>query len=84
MSIRGVSPPRKAQACLILHHTANAMGMGREAMGMGVLARIQASVARRPDLEEEVIRSMLRFQQQQGLPLMEELFRALNEASQHG
>jgi tetratricopeptide (TPR) repeat protein len=83
MGIRGLSPVRRAQACIILHHTAKAMGMLREAMGMGVLARIQASVARRPDLEEEVVRSMLQLQQRDGVPLMEELFRVLTEAGQH-
>jgi tetratricopeptide (TPR) repeat protein len=84
MKTRGLAPLRRAQACLILHHSAKAMGMPREAMGIGVLARIQASLARRPDLEEEIIRSMLQLQVQQkdGLPVVEELFRARTMAAQ--
>ncbi|HYG60786.1 MAG TPA: hypothetical protein VD902_22140, partial [Symbiobacteriaceae bacterium] len=75
--MRGVSALRKAQACLTLHYTAKAMGHRREAMGLGTLVRIQASLGRRPDLEEEATRSMLHMQQDGGLPLMDELFRSV-------
>lgn len=78
VGLRGVTPLRKAYACLTLHYTARAMGQERVAMGMGVLARIQASVARRPDVEEEASRSLLQMlQQREGIPLMEDLFSQL-------
>lgn len=78
VGLRGVTPLRKAYACLTLHYTARALGTERVAMGMGVLARIQASVARRPDIEEEASRSLVQtLQQREGLPLMEDLFAEL-------
>lgn len=78
VALRGVTPLRKAHACLTLHYTAKALGKERVAMGMGVLARIQASVARRPDVEEEATRSLLQMlQQKEGMPLMEDLFAQL-------
>lgn len=79
LNMRNVSAVRKAQACLTLHSTARAMGLSKEAMGLGTLTRIQANVAHRPDLEEEATRSMLHIQQQEGLPLMEELLRSLRQ-----
>jgi tetratricopeptide (TPR) repeat protein len=82
MGLKGATSLRKAHACLVLHYTARAMGLQREAQGVAVLARIQASVARRADLEEEINRSMLQVQPQAGLPLIEELFRALRQAGQ--
>jgi len=82
MHMRGVTPVRKAQACLTLHHTARAMGLTSEALGLGTLARIQANVARRPDLEDEACRSLLHTRQAQGLPLMDELLRSLQAAEQ--
>jgi hypothetical protein len=81
VGLRGATPLRKAYACLTLHYTARAMGKERVAMGMGVLARIQASVARRPDVEEEASRSLLQMlQQREGVPLMEDLFAHLGLA----
>lgn len=78
VGLRGVSPLRKAYACLTLHYTARSLGKERVAVGMGVLARIQASVARRPDVEEEASRSLLQMlQERDGLPLMEDLFAQL-------
>jgi tetratricopeptide (TPR) repeat protein len=75
--MRGVSATRKAQAYLTLHYTAKARHMWKEARGLGTLARIQASVARRADLEEEATRALVQMQQGGGVPLMEELFRSL-------
>ncbi|MFZ5827641.1 MAG: hypothetical protein ACOY94_25335 [Bacillota bacterium] len=78
VGLRGATPLRKAYACMTLHHTARALGKERVAIGMAVLARIQASVARRPDVEEEASRSLLQIlQQREGLPLMEDLFSEL-------
>ncbi|MFZ5815664.1 MAG: hypothetical protein ACOY93_10240 [Bacillota bacterium] len=78
LGLQGVSPLRKAYACLTLHFTARALGRERVAAGMAVLARIQASVARRPDLEEEATRALLQMRQEkEGLPLMEDLFAQL-------
>lgn len=75
VGLRGVTPLRKAYACLTLHYSARALRKERVAIGMAVLARIQASVARRPDVEEEATRSLLQMlQQREGLPLMEDLF----------
>jgi hypothetical protein len=55
-----------------------ALGKERVAMGIGVLARIHASVAQRPDVEEEATRLLVQMlQQQEGLPLMEDLFAEL-------
>lgn len=81
VGLRGVSPLRKAYACLTLHYTARSLGKERVAVGMAVLARIQASVARRPDVEEEASRSLLQMlQERDGLPLMEDLFAQLGLA----
>ncbi|HYF93815.1 MAG TPA: hypothetical protein VD969_16505 [Symbiobacteriaceae bacterium] len=79
LQVRNASALRKGQACLTLHYAAKAMGLIPEAMGLGTLARIQANVARRPDIEEEATRSMLHIQQYQGLPLMDELLRSLRQ-----
>ncbi|HWI53417.1 MAG TPA: hypothetical protein VNT01_14845 [Symbiobacteriaceae bacterium] len=79
MHMRNVAPVRKAQACLTLHHTARAMGLEREALGLGTLTRIQANVAHRPDLEDEACRSLLHTRQAQRLPLMDELLRSLQQ-----
>lgn len=78
VGLRGVTPLRKAYACMTLHYTARSLGKERVAIGMAVLARIQASVARRPDVEEEANRCLLQMlQQREGLPLMEDLFSEL-------
>ncbi len=78
MGMRGVTPIRKAYACLTLHYTARSLGKERVAIGMGVLARIQANVARRPDVVEEAEHCLVQIlQQREGLPLMEDLFAEL-------
>ncbi|HWI65234.1 MAG TPA: hypothetical protein VNT75_25670 [Symbiobacteriaceae bacterium] len=79
LEMRGVAAVWRAQACLTLHYTARALGRTREALGFGTLARIQATVARRADLEQEAIRSMLHIGQKEGLPLMDELLRSLRQ-----
>lgn len=84
VQIRGVSALRKAQACLTLHYTARAMGLWKEARGLGTLARIQASVCRRPDVEEEATRALLHLQHDGELPLMDELARSLGRLSKLG
>ncbi|HEY3364803.1 MAG TPA: hypothetical protein VGK74_07125 [Symbiobacteriaceae bacterium] len=80
-TLRGAAPGRKAQAFLILHYTAKAMGCARIALGIGVLAKVHATVARRVDVEEEVSRSMFQMQQQDRLPLVDELFQELSRIS---
>jgi len=78
VGLRGSTPLRKAHACLTLHYTARSLGQERVAIGMGVLARIQANVAHRPDLVEEADRCLVHMlQQREGLPLMEDLFAEL-------
>lgn len=75
VALPGAAPVWKATACLTLHQTARALGQEEVAIGMAALARIHASVARRPDLEEEALRALVQMlQQQEGLPRMEELF----------
>jgi tetratricopeptide (TPR) repeat protein len=76
--MRGISATRKAQAYLTLHYAAKAKRMEKEARGLATLARIQANVARRADLEEEAVRALVQMQQGGGVPLMEELFRSLS------
>lgn len=73
-------PVRRAYACLILHHTARALGMPKQAAGLAVLVRIQAFAARRPDIDEEVCRSVMQVQQQAGISLVEDLFRDLGQS----
>lgn len=77
MGMRGARPVRKAQACLTLHYTARSLGLVREAVGFGLLGRIHASVARRPDLEDEATRALLHMHQREALPSVEELLREL-------
>lgn len=79
MQVRGISAARKAQACLTLHYATRALGLWKEARGMATLARIHASVSRRPELEEEATRALLHLQTDSGLPLMDELFRSLGK-----
>lgn len=80
LHMRNLPAAWKARACMTLHYTARALGRAREAMGLGTLARIQANLARQPHLEEEATRSMLHMQQFEGLPLMDELLRSLQQA----
>lgn len=82
LSMRNVPAAWKARACLTLHFTARALGRAREAMGFGTLARIQANLARQPHLEEEATRSLIHMQQHEGLPLMDELLRSLQQPQQ--
>ncbi|HLN62668.1 MAG TPA: hypothetical protein VK464_14070 [Symbiobacteriaceae bacterium] len=77
MGLRGARPVRKAQACLTLHYTARSLGLVREAVGFGLLGRIQASVARRPDLEDEATRALVHMHQRETLPSIDELLRGL-------
>lgn len=78
VAVRGIAPVWKAQACLIIHHAARAVGKEQVAAGMAILARIQAGLARRPDLEEEATRSLLQMlQQHEEPPRLEELLAEL-------
>lgn len=77
VQMRGASALRKAQACLILHHAARAMGLWKEARGLGFLARIQAGLSKRPDLEQEAVRCLLHLHQGADVPLMDELVRSV-------
>lgn len=70
-------PGERARACITLHATARALGLPREAMGMGMLAKIQAQAARRPDLDDEVTKSMLQVQTRDRLMPVEDIFRHL-------
>jgi tetratricopeptide (TPR) repeat protein len=74
-----VSAARKAHAYLTLHYAARAMGRIREAVGLGTLARIQATVAGRPDLADEAVRSVLHIQQAGRLPQAEDLLESLRQ-----
>lgn len=76
--MKGAPPARVAQACLTLLHSARTIGLRNEARALGNLARIHASVARRPDLEEEATRALLQVENCGGAPLADELFRALS------
>ncbi|HYF80390.1 MAG TPA: hypothetical protein VD973_25045 [Symbiobacteriaceae bacterium] len=82
LHMKNVPAAYKARACLTLHYSARAMGRVREAMGLGTLARIQANLAHQLHLEEEATRSMLHIQQHEGLPLMDELLRSLQQPCQ--
>lgn len=70
---------RRAQGCLTLHHIAKAMGRHKEALGWGALVRVQAHLARRPDLADEVTRSILHMQQVDGVPSIDELADAASQ-----
>lgn len=74
---RGIAPAHKAQACLTLQQATQALGLAREAYGLGLLAKIQASVARRPDIEEEAVRSLLKLRHGEEPPMMEMLAQKL-------
>jgi tetratricopeptide (TPR) repeat protein len=83
LHMRNLPAAWKARACLTLHYTARAMGRVREAVGLGTLARIQASLAHQAYLEEEATRALLHVQQHEGLPLMDELLRSLQQQPYH-
>lgn len=82
VQMRGSSAHRKSQACLILHQAARAMGLWKEARGLGFLARIQADLSRRPELEQEAIRCLLHLHQGADVPFMEDLVRTVAQRGQ--
>ncbi len=79
--LRGVPRAQRAEAYLILFETARAMDLHREALGMGVLTRIQAGIARRPDIEDAVSRAIIQMQQHGNIPPVDELFRRIEQSA---
>ena len=78
IELRGIAPAHKAQACLTLQRSTQALGLTRESLGLGLLAKIQAAVARRSDIEEEAVRALLQLRQGEEPPMMESLVQNLN------
>lgn|GEM_PF-2815949 len=71
--LRGVAPQHKAQGYLTLHLAARSRGLSCEAVAAGMLAKIQAGLAHRTDLESEVVRSLLQMQRGASVSCLEEL-----------
>lgn len=69
----GASSAQKACAYLTLHYTTKAAGHREDASAFGLLARMQAILARRTDLERELTRSLLGMQVPVSLPQVEAL-----------
>jgi len=72
----GASAAQKACAYLVLHYTARAAGRRDDASAFGLLARMQAILARRADLERELTRSLLSMQAPVCLPQVEALLQS--------
>ncbi|HEY8346902.1 MAG TPA: hypothetical protein VIL07_06440 [Symbiobacteriaceae bacterium] len=75
--IIGATAAQKACAYLTLHYTARATGRRSDAVAFGMLARMQAILARRIDLERELTRSLLSMQDHVSLPHVEALLQSL-------
>lgn len=73
VQIPGASAAQKACAFLTLHYAAKAAGLREDASAFGLLARLQAILARRTDLERELTRSLLGMQAPLNLPQVEAL-----------